>query len=46
VDYGPPAWGYAPPPTPEQELDGLKSEADWLRNQLDAISQRIEELEK
>jgi hypothetical protein len=46
VDYGPSAWGYAPPPTPEQELNGLKSEADWLKSQLDAISPRIEELEK
>jgi hypothetical protein len=46
MDYGPPPWGYAAPPAPEQELEGLKREADWLKGQLDAISQRIEELEK
>jgi hypothetical protein len=43
--YGP-AWEYAPPPTPEQELDGLKHEAAWLKSQLDAISQRIEQIEE
>lgn len=42
--YGP-VWEYPPPPTQEQELEGLKHEAGWLKVQLDAISKRIEELE-
>jgi hypothetical protein len=42
--YGAP-WDYGPPPTQEQELDGLKREAEWLKDQLDAIGQRIEALE-
>jgi hypothetical protein len=46
-----PAWDYGQPvvayrPTPEQELEGLKHEAEWLKSQLDAISQRIKELEE
>jgi hypothetical protein len=49
-----PAWGalaapydpYAAPPTPEQETEFLKSQAEWLREQLDAITRRIEELEQ
>jgi len=44
-----PAWG-APPvyaaPTPEQELDALKQQAEWLKGQLDAITKRMAELEK
>ena len=48
--YGP-AWGpppaaygpYAPPP--EQELDALKEQASWLKEELEAISTRIGELE-
>ena len=47
-----PAWGgygyganWAPPST-EQETDLLKSQAEALQYQLDAISQRLEELEK
>ena len=43
-DYGP-AWDSPPPPTQEQEMDGLKREAEWLKGQLDAIGQRIKELE-
>jgi len=44
----PPAWGYGPyaPPTPEQEAENLKAQAEWLKDQLDAINQRIEKLEK
>lgn len=51
--YGP-AWG-APPvgfgpydvmPTPEQETEYLRTQAEWLREQLDAITSRIEELEQ
>ena len=43
-----PAWGYGPyaPPTPEQETEDLKTQAEWLKEQLDAINQRIEELGK
>jgi hypothetical protein len=45
---GLPFWarsGYAPP-VPEQELAGLKNEAVLLKEQLDAINRRIEELEQ
>jgi hypothetical protein len=47
----PPAWGtpygpHAAPPTPEQETESLKAQAEWLKEQLDAISQRITELEQ
>ena len=44
---GLPGWmraGYAPP-TPEQEVTALKNESAWLKDQLDAINKRIEELE-
>ena len=50
-----PAWGapqapaygpYAAPPTPEQEAESLRTQAGWLKEQLDAISQRITELEQ
>lgn len=52
--YGPPA-GYAPPagygpyaaaPTREEEMAGLRAEAEWLRENLEAITSRIEELEQ
>jgi prefoldin subunit 5 len=39
--YGP----YAAP-SPEQETEYLKAQAEWLKGQLDAISQRIAELEE
>jgi hypothetical protein len=42
--WGAPAWG-APPP-PEQETEFLKTQAEWLKEQLDAITSRIEELER
>ncbi len=42
--YGP-VWDYPPPLTREQELEGLRHEAKWLKGQLDAIGQRIEDLE-
>ena len=42
VPYGP----YAAPPTPEQEVELLKGQAEGLKDQLDAISQRIAELER
>jgi hypothetical protein len=50
-----PAWGappapaygpYAAQPTPEQETEFLKAQAEWLQQQLDGISQRIAELEQ
>jgi len=50
-----PAWGappapaydpYAAPPTPEQETEFLRAQAEGLKEQLDAISQRIAELEQ
>jgi hypothetical protein len=43
----PPGWAYGPyagPPTPEQEAEFLRKQAEWLQEQLDAISQRITEL--
>jgi hypothetical protein len=39
-----PAWDVPPPPTKEQELEGLRQEAEWLKGQLDAITQRIEDI--
>ena len=44
ADYGTPWGAYAPSPTQEQERDALQREAEWLKGQLDAISQRIGEL--
>ncbi len=38
---GIPGWAT---PTPEQETADLKAQADYLKNQLDAIQKRIEEL--
>ena len=55
--YGYPAWGgavnpYAPYPgpvaptiTPEQELGGLKQQADYFQNALNEIKERIDQLE-
>jgi len=39
-DYGP----YAAEPSREEEADALRQQAEWLKQQLDAIGQRIEEL--
>lgn len=51
--YTAPFWGgwpggaYAPSAaTAEAELSALKSQAQWLESELNAINQRIEELEK
>jgi len=50
--YGWPVWSGvpfgldAPTVTAEQELDGLKQQAEYFQNALDGISKRIEELEK
>ncbi len=47
---GLPVWARPEYPAPvqaaEQELAGLKDEAEWLKGQLEAINQRIEELGK
>ncbi|MEJ2596728.1 MAG: DUF5320 domain-containing protein [Anaerolineales bacterium] len=47
---GLPAWARPEYPVPvqttEQELTGLKNEAEWLKGQLEAINQRIQALEK
>jgi len=45
---GPYAYGgapFAPAITPQQELDGLKGQAEYLEDSLDGIKKRIEELE-
>jgi hypothetical protein len=45
----PPAWAYGPygpPATEEQETELLKDQADVLKRELEAITQRLEELEK
>jgi hypothetical protein len=56
--YGYPAWGPAAQPfafnpgpgaptvAPEQELAGLKEQAQYFKDALDEIGKRIEELEK
>lgn len=45
--YAPePVWDVPPPLTKEQELEGLRHEAEWLKDQLDATSQRIEDIEE
>jgi hypothetical protein len=48
--YGPARdWGYgsyAAPPTPEQETESLKAQAEWLKENLDAVNQRLTKLEK
>ena len=44
-----PAWGYGPyvePVTREQEIESLKAQAGWLKEQLDAINRCLEQLEK
>jgi hypothetical protein len=45
----PPAAAYSPygtPPTREQEAELLETQAKWLKEQLDVISQRVAELEQ
>ncbi len=53
--YAPPSVPYAAPygaqgpwgaPSPEQELETLHGQADWLKEQMDAISKRIQDLEE
>ena len=44
---GLPGWTrYGARPTPEQETEFLRTQAERLKDELDSISQRIEELEK
>lgn len=45
--FGPPYWGAPYPPawTPEQELDSLKGQAAAMEEELEAIRQRIGDLE-
>ena len=46
---GLPAWGYGPYPEPvtqEQEVESLKAQAGWLKEQLDAVNRCLGELEK
>jgi len=44
--YAVPPWGVPPTVAPEAELSALRTQAQWLKSQLDAITARIEELEK
>jgi len=45
--WRPPAVAYGPyAPAPEQELEALRGQAQWLKDQLEAIQKRIEELER
>jgi len=43
--YGAAPYGW-PQPTPEQEADALKGQAEFLQGQLDAIQKRLDELAK
>jgi uncharacterized protein DUF5320 len=42
----PPAYDPYYPPAPDRELETLKAEADYLKDSLDAIHGRIQELER
>lgn len=45
---GLPFWARTAPnaaPAPDQEIDGLTAQADLLKSQLDAINQRLNELD-
>jgi hypothetical protein len=46
---GLPRWqryAYVPPVPLQEEAEALKAQANWLKDQLDAINKRIEELEQ
>jgi len=48
---GVPGWAragysFAAAPSPEQELEGLKQQAQYLKNSLDDINKQIDELQK
>ncbi|MBN1461802.1 MAG: DUF5320 domain-containing protein [Armatimonadetes bacterium] len=36
----------APEPTAEEELSALRSQADWLQQQLEAVNSRLQELQQ
>lgn len=40
-----PDWGYPPTPSKDQELEMLRNDAEWMKSQLDAINQRIKDIE-
>lgn len=42
----PPSLPYGASPTPEQEIEYLRGEAEWLGERLEVITRRIEELEQ
>jgi hypothetical protein len=42
---GLPRWMRAEP-VPEQEAEALKAQANWLQGELDAVQQRLSELEE
>ena len=47
--YAPPAYGPAPfwsAPSREDEMETLRGQADWLKGEMEAVNQRIQELEK
>ena len=47
--YAPPAYGPSPfwrAPSREEELETLRGQADWLKGEMEAVSERIQELEK
>ncbi len=44
MEYGSPYGASYAPPSQEQELGMLRDEAQWLKDHLDAISQRMDEL--
>jgi len=44
--YGFPFWGYSPFMTSKEELEMLKSQAEYLRELLSDIERRISEIEK
>lgn len=47
VPYNAPYYGPAPMPegTPEQEMDFLKSQAEFLENELKAVKKRLDEIQ-
>jgi prefoldin subunit 5 len=38
-----PAWG---PHSPDDEVEMLQGQADWLKEQLEAINERLQELQQ
>jgi hypothetical protein len=46
VAYGAPYWAPYQPPSQGQKVEMLRDEAEWLKEQLDAINRRMEELSR